>query len=245
MPTSSRMCGSGSRRAASPVRSISRAPVERRRSGAARGGRGTVASAAASRAATSEESSTKRRVLSSVSSISVVVPATMTAPPAARLRGPARPAAPRTAAPGPGRAARRRSRAVRSSSAPAGGGGVGQDAAAEPARARDDAPARVDHLHQQRAAAEPALERAGLGEQLRGGGGEPGDLGGARPELAVQRVVELVVEPCEHGDAEGRDGHHDRHRGGGRDARLEAHSSLKPTPRTVWMSGGSPSLRRR
>ena len=126
-----------------------------------------------------------------------------------------------------------------------GGGGVGQDAAAEPARAGDDPPARVDHLHEQRAAAEPALERAGLGEQLRGGGGEPGDLGGARPQRAVERVVELVVEPREHGDAEGRDGHHDGHRGGGRHACLEAHSSLKPTPRTVWMSGGSPSLRRR
>ena len=239
------MCGSGSRRAASPVRSISRAPVESRRSGRRARRARTVASAAASRAATSEESSTKRRVLSSVSSISVVVPATITAPPRAaprpELAQRRRVQAQRV---GP-EAARRRSRRVRSSSAPVGGGGVGQDAAAEPARAGDDPPARVDHLHQQRAAAEPALERAGLGEQLRGRGGQTRDLGGSRPQRAVERIVELAVEPCEHGDAEGRDGDHDGHRGGGRHACLEAHSSLKPTPRTVWMSGGSPSLRRR
>ena len=45
---------------------------------------------------------------------------------------------------------------------------VGQDAAAEAARAGDDPPARVDHLHEQLAAAEPALERAGLASAAAG-----------------------------------------------------------------------------
>ena len=127
-------------------------------------------------------------------------------------------------------------------------GVIGQHAAAEAARAGDDPPARVDHLDEQRAAAEPALERPGLGEQLRGGGGKPRDLGRAGAQRVVERAVELRVEPREHGDAERRDGHDDGDRGGDRDACLEAgrsHSSRKPTPRTVWISGGSPSLRRR
>jgi hypothetical protein len=51
------------------------------------------------------------------------------------------------------------------------------------------------------------------------------------------------------GDGEAGDRHHHGEDGRGRQAagqRARPHArSMNPTPRTVWMSGGSPSLRRR
>ena len=74
--------------------------------------------------------------------------------------------------------ARRRSRPG-ARRAPRGRPRLGQHAAAEAAGAGDDPAAGVDHLDEQRAAAEPALERARL-VSSRGRGGQPRDLDGAR-----------------------------------------------------------------
>jgi hypothetical protein len=125
-----------------------------------------------------------------------------------------------------------------------------QHAAAERPGARDQTPVAVDDLDEQRAAAEPALERAGCGEHGRGRGGQARDLGGAPAQRLVERAVQAVVEPREDGDAEQDDGDDDgdrRGRGhaGAEGDRPHALPSRKPSPRTVWMIGGSPSLRRR
>jgi hypothetical protein len=122
---------------------------------------------------------------------------------------------------------------------------VGQHAAAEAARAGDDPSAPVDHLHEHGAPAEAALQRPGLEQEVGRGGGEPRNLRRPCAQRAVEAVAELIVEPGEHGGAERRDGEHDRRDGGHRDTGLEPHWRRKPTPRTVWISGGSPSLRRR
>ena len=82
-PTSSVAAGEGRRSDASPLRSIARAPEDRRRTGSSARRASNVASSAASAAAISALSAISRRVVSSVSSMSAVVPATTTAPPAA------------------------------------------------------------------------------------------------------------------------------------------------------------------
>jgi len=75
----------GSRREASPVAAMARAPEDRRVSGSRAVRVSTAASAAPSAAASSATSSTSRRVSASVASVSAVEPATSTAPPAAAL----------------------------------------------------------------------------------------------------------------------------------------------------------------
>ena len=85
-PTSSRATGIGSRADASPLRSIVRAPAESRRSGRSAPAPRSVASSAPTAAAAIAPIATKRRVVASVASISVSVPATTTAPPAAGPR---------------------------------------------------------------------------------------------------------------------------------------------------------------
>ncbi len=128
--------------------------------------------------------------------------------------------------------------------------GQGEHAAAEPTRAGDDPPATVDDLHEQGAAADAALEGARIGEHRRGGGGQARDVHRAPAQGVVERAVEPAVEPREHGDAEERHGHRDRHGGRRGDTGAERDGphpppSRNPSPRTVSMSGGSPSLRRR
>ena len=129
------------------------------------------------------------------------------------------------------------------------GFGHAQDLGAERGRARDDALVAVEHLHEQLLTAERRLQRAGLGDELRRRGDELRHLG----RTCAQRPVELVVQlPSEQ--------HHERgaeHRERDEDAQrsrqphphpqaAEPHSpTAKPSPRTVRMIGGSPSLRRR
>ena len=76
----------GRRSAASPERSIARAPDDSSVSGRSARRVSSVARPAASTAAASAQTATSRRVWSSVRSISVRLPATMTAPPAASPR---------------------------------------------------------------------------------------------------------------------------------------------------------------
>ncbi len=65
----------------------------------------------------------------------------------------------------------------------------------------------------------------------------------------AQRAVELVSEMARDEDVDGRTEHDDReHRRSGRRenrAQPEVHRMMNPTPRTVSISDGSPSLRRR
>ena len=127
--------------------------------------------------------------------------------------------------------------------------GRGQHAPAETERARDDPPVLVDDLDGELLAPERRLEHSRRRHEQRGSRrAQPGDLRGARSQRPVERTVELARGQ----DLDRRAQDHDR--GDDRDRRSQCgtaserpnpHPSLKPTPRTVAISGGSPSFRRR
>ena len=107
----------------------------------------------------------------------------------------------------------------------------------------------VEHLDEQLLATEGRLERARLRHQRRGGGDELRDVRRPRAERAVELVVELAPEQHDEGRSQHRERDQDAERSGEPDAQPEAsevHSpTVKPSPRTVRIRIGSPSLRRR
>ena len=124
---------------------------------------------------------------------------------------------------------------------------VGQQPGAERERARDEAPAPVEHLDRRAGGrrraprARPARSAAAGAETLSRATSRPAGAG------AVERRAQLMGdERC----ARPRTGRARRGRAErrGRVSRPRQRArphvrSMKPTPRTVWMSGGSPSLR--
>ena len=96
-------------------------------------------------------------------------------------------------------------------------------------------------------AGEPALERARRGQLVGRGGVELRDVGRAPHERVVERALQLALE--ELGTAMTSSATASTIAAAAASAtrarRRQSRSSRKPTPRTVWISGGSPSLRRR
>ena len=109
--------------------------------------------------------------------------------------------------------------------------------------------ATVEHLHARVGATQGRLERTGRRQQRGRRRAQLRDRNGATPQGAVQRVTEVTLHHEIDGHSERDDREQDRQRG--RDHRATAdrqpsHApSLNPTPRTVSISGGSPSFRRR
>ena len=122
-------------------------------------------------------------------------------------------------------------------------------------RAGQLAPVAVDHLDLEPASLDRRLEHRGRRQERRRRRRELGHLGGPVAQRAVERLVQMAREQHLDGRPEHDHGGHDRH-GRGRDdagaqtrcprAQPPAHlRRTKPAPLTVWISGGSPSLRRR
>jgi preprotein translocase SecF subunit len=114
---------------------------------------------------------------------------------------------------------------------------------------RDDAAVLVDHLDDELRPADGGVECAGRSQQGGSRRAQLRDLYGARSQGVIERAVKMPRD--EHADdrADGDEG--DQDAGGGREHRAKQQRmarhrvSTKPTPLTVWISGGSPSLRRR
>ncbi len=124
---------------------------------------------------------------------------------------------------------------------------LGQHATAERERARDDPPSAVDHLDERLRPAGRRVERARRREQRGRRRRELRDADRPRAERAVELAAQVPRD--EHVDARARA---PRRRASSplprrRSTRsAKAHLPMtKPTPRTVSISGGSPSLRRR
>src|SRR5262249_45628999 len=96
---------------------------------------------------------------------------------------------------------------------------------------------------------ERRVERARHREQRRRSRAELCDVHGPLPEGAVERPVQVAADENVDPRAENDERDEDRERRGEdrADAERPRHhpSSEKPTPRTVRISGGSPSFRRR
>ena len=127
--------------------------------------------------------------------------------------------------------------------------GSGKYAATETERAGDQPPSPVEHLHARIGATQGRLECT-RGRQQRGRrSAQLRDGDSTAMQRAVQRVTEMTLDGYVDGDPERDDREQDRQRC--RDHRpaadrQPAHApSTNPTPRTVLISGGSPSLRRR
>ena len=120
---------------------------------------------------------------------------------------------------------------------------------AQTERAGDEPTATVEHLHARVRATQGRLERTGRRQQRGRRRAQLRDRNGATPQGAVQGVTEVTLYHEIDGHSERDDREQDRQRG--RDHRATAdrqpgHApSLNPTPRTVSISGGSPSFRRR
>ena len=123
---------------------------------------------------------------------------------------------------------------------------AGQDARAERERARHDPAAPVEHLDHDLPPAARRLERARRGQHGGGRDAEAGDVARALLERLVERGAQLLRRDRARGDAEQRQRGEDRAERGGHEPgaeRARSHErSMNPTPRTVWMSGGSPSF---
>ena len=125
----------------------------------------------------------------------------------------------------------------------------GEHASAECQRPRDEAVAAVEHLDAKLGAAQGRVECAGSRQQRRGGRAQLGDFDCALSQRAVERAMEIAGGE----DVDARAGDDDRQedpadRGDHRAAEQRAHRQrprTKPAPRTVSISEGSPSLRRR
>ena len=129
-------------------------------------------------------------------------------------------------------------------------GARAEHAPAERSRARDDAPAAIDDLDEQPPASDASLERTGRRQQRRRGRAQLGNLRRPGAQCRVARRGLLALRQRDGSDAEQHGRERDRGACRQRDAhaqacRLPHGSSTNPTPRTVRMSGGSPSFRRR
>src|SRR5581483_4826677 len=89
------------------------------------------------------------------------------------------------------------------------------------------------------------VERPRCGEKRGRGGRELRDLDRARPKCAVEITAEMTGDEDVDREAEDHDCEHGRQRRREHRAKPQAHRPrTKPTPRTVEISGGSPSFRR-
>ena len=124
-----------------------------------------------------------------------------------------------------------------------------QKLAAQREGASDDPRMAVDHLHGELPAAERRIERAGSGQQRRRRDTEARDVHGAPAQRAIERAVQAPADERFDTHPEDDDREHDRERRGDDDACTQRpgihRPSTKPTPRTVSISAGSPSFRRR
>src|SRR5205823_12112789 len=123
-----------------------------------------------------------------------------------------------------------------------------QDPAAERKRARDDAAAPVDHLDRELGAPKRRVQRAGRGQNGRRRSGQLRHLNGALVQRVIERTVEMTRDEDVHARADHNDREQDperRRRDRAEPERYPAHRNMKPVPRTVSISGGSPSFVRR
>ena len=122
-----------------------------------------------------------------------------------------------------------------------------QSAPAERERARDDPAAPVDHLDRHLRPAERRVECAGRRQQRGCRRVQLRDLDRAFPQRPVERAVEMPRDEHVHDGAADDERQQDRERRRDDRSQLErpAAHRPKPAPRTVSISGGSPSLRRR
>ena len=123
-----------------------------------------------------------------------------------------------------------------------------QHPAAERERARNDAPVPVDHLDRELGAAERRVQRARRRQHGRRRSGELRNFDGARVERPVEGTVEVTRDEHVHARADDDDREQDPQRRRSDRAQPDrdpAHRNRKPVPRTVSISGGSPSFARR
>ena len=123
-----------------------------------------------------------------------------------------------------------------------------ESAAAERERAGDKPALAIDDLDRQLCPAERRVEGAGRRQHGRRRGCELRDRDRAPAKRCVERVMQVARDEHVRRRAGARDREQDRRRRRGDRApaqREPAHSSTKPTPRTVSISGGSPSFARR
>ena len=122
----------------------------------------------------------------------------------------------------------------------------GKRATAQRERPGDDAAVAVDDLDHRLRGADRRVERAGCRQQGGRGCRELCDLHRARAQRVVLRAVQVPGD--EHVDRRAEHDHRDERRKCGRDGRAQAKAHrprTNPTPRTVSISAGSPSFRRR
>ena len=124
----------------------------------------------------------------------------------------------------------------------------GQDPATEREGAGDDAAAPVDDLDRELGAAERGVQGAGCGQNCGRGSGQLRDLDGALVQRAVERTMKMPRDEHVDAGADDDDREQDPQRRRGdrpQPDRHSAHRNRKPVPRTVSISGGSPSFARR
>src|SRR5437879_6263848 len=108
---------------------------------------------------------------------------------------------------------------------------------------------RVEDLDDQLSSADGRVERTWRRQQRGCGRVQLGDLDRTLPQGVIEGVMEVSCH--EHADRRADDDESDQDPECGRDDRAKLkrapshRPSTKPTPRTVSISGGSPSLRRR
>ena len=115
-------------------------------------------------------------------------------------------------------------------------------------RAGDDAPAPVDDLDRELSPSERGVERTRRRQHRGGRCSQLGDLDGSRVERAIKGTVEMArdeqIDAGSHDDDSEQDRERRRHHRP-QPERQPTHRIRKPEPRTVSISGGSPSFARR
>ena len=113
-------------------------------------------------------------------------------------------------------------------------------------RSSDDPVATIDHFDDRLRCADLGVERAGRGEERWSRHGQLRDLDGPKSQAVVELTMQVPRDQHVDREPEHDQGEHCCERRGEDGAKPKAHPpSMKPVPRTVEMSGGSPSLRLR